>query len=89
MVELLVANGADVNAPSRDIPGHGHVCGLAVPTLKAEFDGQSALRYASWLGCMGTLRVLLKTGAEPNVIDAKGRTPLMLATEGNGDGNGV
>lgn len=89
MVQLLIANGADVNAPSRSMPGRGHVCGLVVPKLKAEFDGQSALHFAAWLGCMGTLRVLLNAGAEPNVIDAKGRTPLMLATEGGGDGNGV
>lgn len=62
-VKLLVESGADVNA-----------------RIEVERDrGASALLIASQQGFEEIVKYLLESGADPNVVDADGDTPLSLA----------
>jgi ankyrin repeat protein len=43
--------------------------------------GSTALHVAAWRAWPATVKLLLERGANVNVIDGKGRTPLMLAVK--------
>jgi len=70
-VRHLVNLGLPVDARSEDGDGYW---GIAA--------NSTALHVASWRLCHDTARLLLELGADPNAMDAQGRTPLMLAVKG-------
>jgi len=51
---------------------------------KAPSTGETALRYATSHNQADIVKVLLKNGAKPNIKDAIGETPLMLAAQNAG-----
>lgn len=75
----------------RDAKGNEVIATLAKPgatiiNTRDANSGEGALHIVVRRGDMTYLRYLLQMGADPNLRDAKGTTPLLLAvTEGKGD----
>jgi len=42
-------------------------------------QGNTMLHYAAWYGHLKTMKMLLKLGAQPDIVNREGRTPLHLA----------
>ena len=58
--------------------------------IKADEDGETALHMAALSGCTAEARLLLQHGADPNLADNKGNSPLIRAAMASGDaGRGV
>jgi ankyrin repeat protein len=72
-VELLLKNGAKVNAVSAP------VMGLPSKNGPSEFGKLTALLMAAPFGPPDLIRTLLDAGADVNAQDVRGMTPLMLA----------
>jgi ankyrin repeat protein/mono/diheme cytochrome c family protein len=98
-LELLIANGADVNAKNSrsSTPLHWAIHdeakvrlllakGANVNTKQAQ--GRTPLSLAAMLGKSGpTMRLLFTSGADPNLASVNGQTPLMMAAaRGNVEG---
>jgi ankyrin repeat protein len=77
MLELLLAAGADINAKITDI--NGRTARIARPSTMTERLGQTALFGAVKFGWRNVVEYLLAHGADPNVADALGKTPLDAA----------
>ena len=66
-MRVLIKAGADVNARAGSLP-HGTSTGRETPLYEAAFWGKAAM-----------VQFLLKHGADPNLKDAYGRSPLTWA----------
>ena len=82
-LDALLAAGADVNARVTDI--ESKTARIARLSTMSEREGQTALYGAVRFGWSRVVRHLLDHGAEVDLIDALGRSPLDLA-EGRGGG---
>jgi ankyrin repeat protein len=96
VVELLLQQGADVNAVSRNVSGYTALTGAVagghreiVATLLAHGaradhrygPGYTPLHEAAASGKLEIARLLLEHGADPNAHTDDGKTPLALAVE--------
>jgi hypothetical protein len=93
LVDELVAQGGKLLAGFAGVGNTEGVrqlldLGVEVNALYEEGDpyfdvtkGSTALHVAAWRGWPGTVKLLLERGAAVNVLDAKGRTALMLAVK--------
>lgn len=76
-IEVLIARGAKVNAPSKyNVPIFSGSTELTVEV------GERALHCSAKSGELQATRTLLRAGAEPTCFDAKGCTPISLAAAG-------
>jgi uncharacterized protein len=78
MVKLLVENGADADAQAPPTDFARHVS--AEPRAQYRpFGGMTALLYAARQGCVECARHLAEAGADLDLPDARGVTPLIMA----------
>jgi ankyrin repeat protein len=75
MLEALLAAGADINAKLTDTNALTARVGRQ-PSAVTEREGQTALFGAVKFGWTNVVGYLLANGADPNVKDALGKTPL-------------
>ena len=75
LLELLLAAGADINAKITDTHSRTASVGRQ-PSAVTEREGQTALYGAVKFGWTNVVEYLLAKGADPNVNDALGKTPL-------------
>lgn len=71
MTKFLITRGADVNPLSDPAPQH---CGFS---FHLPFAASGPLFLAASCGRVDIVRVLLQAGADPNIVDMAGVTPLM------------
>ena len=93
--KLLAQGGARVAefAATWNTDGVRHLLDLGVPvTALYQGDGyhdiakdSMALHVAAWRGVAATVKLLIERGAPLDVVDGKGRTPLMLAVKATVD----
>jgi uncharacterized protein len=83
LLELFLAAGADVNARLPDEYSLSARVGRQ-PSALVEREGQTALYGAVKFGWTNVVEFLLANGADPNVKDAHGKTPLDGALGGIG-----
>jgi ankyrin repeat protein len=74
VLEILLAAGADIDARVTDI--NSRTARIARPSTMTEREGQTALFGAVKFGWKNVVEFLLSKGADPNVADALGKTPL-------------
>ncbi|HET8698278.1 MAG TPA: ankyrin repeat domain-containing protein, partial [Gammaproteobacteria bacterium] len=77
-LDILLAAGANVNAAVTDI--ESRTARIARPSSVTDRQGQTALHSAAGRGWADVVAFLLAHGANPAAKDAKGKTPLDLAT---------
>ncbi len=81
-IALLLKAGANVNARVTDTSSHsGRIARASTMTRR---QGETALYGAIYRGWPLVVEYLLQHGASVNVADDLGRTPLMVATRGDG-----
>lgn len=73
-LEILLAAGADINAPVTDI--HSRTARIARPTAMTDREGQTALFSAAERGWTRVTRYMLEQGAVVDVVDTLGKSPL-------------
>jgi ankyrin repeat protein len=78
LLDVLLAAGADVNAKITDLNPLTARVGRQ-PSSVTDREGQTALYGAARLGWMNVVEHLLANGADPNVKDARGLTPIDAA----------
>jgi ankyrin repeat protein len=78
MVELLIGKGADVNAASIDRDYQRHVTAEGRPK-NLDNGGLTPLLYAARENCVACVGVLLKSGADIDLPDPIGVSPLLVA----------
>src|SRR5436190_14100594 len=78
MMQLLIASGADVNARSIDRDYQRHVTAEGRPK-SLDSGGLTPLLYAARENCRACADVLLKSGADIDLPDPDGVSPLLLA----------
>jgi len=76
-LEILLAAGADINARVTDTTSR--TARIARPSGVTDREGQTALHSAASRGWAKVVEFMLENGAEPNVADKLGKTPLDLA----------
>jgi ankyrin repeat protein len=76
-LEILLAAGADIN--SRVADTKSRTARIARPTAITDGDGQTALFSAASRGWSAVTQYLVDHGAEVDVVDALGKSPLDLA----------
>lgn len=64
---------------NKDVFYLGRLLKYGLPSDSVDYDGRSGLHIAAAMGNYGVLEVLLNHGANANVIDSFGRTPLLEA----------
>jgi ankyrin repeat protein len=77
-LELLLAAGADVN--SRIVPVYSKAARIARPSTMTEREGQTALYGAVKWGWRSVVEFLITHGADVDVVDARGKSPIDAAT---------
>jgi ankyrin repeat protein len=77
-LEMLLAAGADVNA--HIVPEYSKAARIARPSTMTEREGQTALYGAVKWGWRSVVEFLIKHGAEVDVVDARGKSPIDAAT---------
>ncbi len=78
MLQLLISKGANINA--RSLPNNWERQVSSEPRMKILPPGQmSALHYASREGCTDCVAALIKAGADLNIVEGDGLTPLVMA----------
>src|SRR5690606_30142363 len=78
MMRLLIARGADVNARSTVRNYQRHVTAEGRPK-SLDSGGLTPLLYAARENCHACVRVLLENGADINLPDPDGVSPLLVA----------
>jgi ankyrin repeat protein len=78
MMQLLISKGADVNARSTDRNYQRHVTAEGRPK-SLDSGGLSPLHYAARENCKACVEVLLKNGADIDLPDPDGVSPLLVA----------
>ena len=78
MMQLLISKGADINARSIDRNYQRHVTAEGRPK-NLDSGGFTPLLYAARENCVGCVDVLLKNGADIDLPDPDGVSPLLLA----------
>ena len=78
MMELLISRGADVNARSIDRDYQRHVTAEGRPK-SLDSGGLTPLLYAARENCSACVGVLLKNGADIDLPDPDGVSPLLVA----------
>ncbi len=73
-LQILLDAGADVNAPVTDI--HSRTARIARPTAMTDREGQTALYSAAERGWARVTSYLIERGAQVNIVDALGVSPL-------------
>jgi ankyrin repeat protein len=81
-LEVLLAAGADVNARVTDITSR--TARIARLSSMSEREGQTALYGAVKFGWGGVVQYLLEHGADANVVDVLGKSPLDAALGNTG-----
>ncbi len=81
-IALLLKAGANINARVTDTSSH--TARIARSSSMTHRQGETALYGAIHWGWPKVIAYLLQHGADPNVTDDLGRTPLMAATHGVG-----
>jgi ankyrin repeat protein len=82
MVEILLANGADVNARARFTDWPSQITSEPRGQYHA-YGGLTALLYAAREGCYACVEALIEAGAEVNLPTPEGVTALMIALDNN------
>jgi ankyrin repeat protein len=80
MVEFLVRNGAKVNARGEDNDWPSQITSEPRAQYRPT-GGLTPLLFASRAGCRRCVDALIKGGADPNLPNPDGMTPLMLAID--------
>jgi ankyrin repeat protein len=78
MMQFLISKGADMNARSIDRDYQRHVTAEGRPK-SLDSGGLTPLLYAARENCMACVEVLLRNGADINLPDPDGVSPLMVA----------
>ena len=78
MIEFLISNGADINARSIDRDYQRHVTAEGRPK-NMDSGGLTPLLYATRENCMACVEVLLENGADIDLPDPDGVSPLLVA----------
>ena len=78
-IRLLLAAGADINAVAHTITVNGAVIDPQTHAVLGGFEGWTALHGAAKKGWTKVVAFLAKNGAELQVADASGKTPLDYA----------
>src|SRR5215470_2839639 len=78
MMKLLIAKGANVNASSINRDYQRHVTAEGRPK-NLDTGGLTPLLYAARENCLACVKVLLEKGADINLPDPDGVSPLLLA----------
>lgn len=73
-LEILLAAGADINARVTDT--QSRTARIARPTAITDRDGQTALYSAAGRGWIRVTQFLIEHGADADIVDAHGRSPL-------------
>ncbi|HEY7671041.1 MAG TPA: ankyrin repeat domain-containing protein [Gammaproteobacteria bacterium] len=73
-LEILLAAGADINARVADT--QSRTARIARPSAITDRDGQTALYSAAGRGWARVASFLVEHGAEVDIVDARGRSPL-------------
>lgn len=79
-LEILLAAGADINASVTDI--HSRTARIARRNTMTDREGQTALYGAVGFGWSRVVEYLIGQGAEVDIVDALGKSPLDTALEG-------
>lgn len=79
MMQLLIANGADLNARSIDRDYQRHVTAEGRPKFM-DTGGFTPLLYAARENCLACVEVLLKNDVDIDLPDPDGVSPLLLTT---------
>ncbi|KAL8790746.1 MAG: hypothetical protein Q9195_006224 [Heterodermia aff. obscurata] len=79
VLELLLANGADVN---EKLPAD---VGFLIHNQRYQQASESPLHIAALHDQIHSVRWLLAHGADPNITDAQGRTPVIIAQASTND----
>jgi ankyrin repeat protein len=77
-LEILLAAGADINARVADT--QSRTARIARPSAITDRDGQTALYSAAGRGWARVASFLVERGAEVDIVDARGKSPLDEAT---------
>src|SRR5439155_1254601 len=78
MMQFLISKGADVNARSIDRDYQRHVTAEGRPK-NLDSGGLTPLLYAARENCLACVEVLLRNGADIDLPDPDGVSPLLLA----------
>jgi ankyrin repeat protein len=78
MMQLLISKGADINARSIDRNYQRHVTAEGRPK-SLDSGGLTPLLYAARENCMACVEVLLKNGADIDLPDPDGVSPLLVS----------
>jgi uncharacterized protein len=76
-LEILLAAGADINAQVTDV--QSRTARIARPSQLTDRQGQTAIYSAAWRGWSQVLEFMIERGADVDVVDALGRSPLEAA----------
>jgi ankyrin repeat protein len=76
MMDLLLANGADINAQITGTLTYS----MRVTRAPSANEGMTALHYAALNGRPELVRYLLGKGARMDLLDAEGRKPIDMLT---------
>lgn len=85
--EILLAAGADINARVSDI--HSRSARIARLSRMTDREGQTAIYSAAGRGWTRVVEFMLANGAEADIVDAIGQTPLDAASGRLSRGGGV
>src|SRR5579862_7368026 len=76
LIQALLAKGADPNRRTDTVPVHGL---MQFDGSWVNFDGQTPFVRAALSGDIEVMRLLLESGADPNIATTQGSTALMAA----------